>query len=335
MDKIFSEIKRIKKAIGLYEIFRLIISMIKKFFYDVPHFWFRIAHYNFRWEFANSYLFPVKLNKRIKNKRLELNINFLKKKYWKFISDYKKKDIEIWRNDKKIRVLWWQWIEKAPDLVKICVNSIKQHNCGYEIVFLDESNYGKYIKLPEYILEKVKKWYITITHLSDIVRMALLKEYGWIWIDATMFVNSDIFKKFNDINLNTNNPDRFVAETWNFEKWCGFFIWWRTNRLFNFCYDFFMEYHKDYNQLINYFLIDYAIYIAYQSFDDVKKDIDNVNIKNSNLYDLTKKFNEAYNENKWSKLMENDFFKLTFKLKFNEYDDNWKLTNYGKFLQLK
>lgn len=308
--------------------------MFSKYFYDVPHFWFKIAHYNFWWEFANSNLLPKKLCKKIKDTRLSLNIRFLTLRYTDFIENYKNKKITIWKNSKKIWILWWQWTQTAPDLVKLCVNSIKKHNCWYEVVFLDKDNYKEYIKLPDYIMKKVEKWYITITHLSDIIRMALLKEYWWIWVDATMYFNEDVFHKFDDINFNTNNPVEFVKEVWNFEKWCGFFIWWRPNRLFNFCYDFFMEYHKDFKQLINYFLIDYAIYIWYISFTDCKNDIDNVNIFNSDLYNLTKQFNNTYNDKDWNKLMSIPFFKLSWKLKFRKYDENWKITNYGEFLKI-
>ncbi|MBQ7073583.1 hypothetical protein IJM86_00620 [bacterium] len=45
------------------------------------------------------------------------------------------------------------------------------------MILLTRDNYENYIKLPEFILQKVKKKEISITHLSDIIRMALLKEY--------------------------------------------------------------------------------------------------------------------------------------------------------------
>ena len=204
------------------EYFKVLWKMMKKFFYDVPRFGIKIAHYNFWWEFANSSLLPFNLNKKVKLKRHKLISNFLSTKYSDFINKYKNIKIEIWRNARKIWVLWWQWIESAPELVKICVNSIKEHNCWYEVILLTRDNYENYIKLPEFILQKVKKKEISITHLSDIIRMALLKEYWGIWIDATMFICSDVFKSFDNINLNTNYPVKFVQERWWFEKWCGF-----------------------------------------------------------------------------------------------------------------
>lgn len=298
-------------------------SMIKKVVYDTCKFWFKIAHYNFWWEFANSNLLPFWLNEKVKDKRWQLNTNYLLKRFKYFIDDYKDKNIPIWRNDKKIWVLRWQWIDNAPDLVKICVRSIKKYNCWYEVIFLDKDNYEKYVQLPKFILKKVKEKKITITHLSDIIRMYLLKEHWWIWVDSTMYINSNVFKKFDDINFNSN------------EKWCAFFLWWKSNRLFHFCYDFFIEYHKHFDQLINYFLIDYAIYICYTKFKDCNNDIENGNIHNDEVFLLTKKFNERYNSKERDNLMKIPFFKLTWKLKFREYDKEGNLTNYGKFLEMK
>lgn len=176
IKKIHSEIKRIFHAVWIKKIIILMCDIMKKFFYDIPHFWFKIAHYNLRWEFANINFLPWNLNRKIKYKTLSNNILFLEKVFANFIDEYKKKNIPIWINSKKIWVLWRQGIENAPDLVKICVNSLKRHNCWYEIIFLDKNNYKEYITLPDFILEKVLKKYITITHLSDIIRMALLKK---------------------------------------------------------------------------------------------------------------------------------------------------------------
>lgn len=315
------------------EYFRVLWRMMKKFFYDVPHFGIKIAHYNFWWEFANSNLLSFGLSKKVKLKRHKLIFDFLDKKYWEFINNYKNKKIEWGKNTKKIWVLRRQWKWNAPDLIKICINSIEKHNCWYEVILLTQDNYKDYVKLPEFILKKVKEKKITITHLSDIIRMALLKEYWWIWIDATMFICSDIFKEFDNTNLNTNYPVKFVQKRWWFEKWCGFFIWWKSNRLFSFVYDFFIQYHKDYSDLINYFLIDYTIWLAYKHFEDCKKDIDNATLRNNEIFTLQQVFNEKYEKEKYDKLMKNWFFKLSHKLEFNEHDKNWNLTNFGYFLK--
>ena len=321
------KIKWYLSTMWIFQILKMVIYKISKYLYDISNFWIKIAHYNFWWDFAS--ILPKSMWNRIKNRRLEYNTMFLEKKYSKFINGYNLKNLQNPINCKKIWILWWQWIDNAPDLVKICVSSIKKHSCWYEIILLDKYNYKNYVNLPNFILKKVEKKQITITHLSDIIRMALLKDYWWIWVDATIYINNDIFDKFNDVNFNSiylsSNP---------IEKWCSFLLRWRSdNRIFHFCYDFFVEYNKYYSKQINYFLIDYAIKICYLSFYDSKKDIESVNIQNDEVFSFN--FWNAYSEKDWDKLKRIPFFKLTNKWKFEEFDKEWQLTNYGKFLQMK
>ena len=307
--------------------------MLSKFFYDIFTFWFKIAHYNFRWQFANSWFLPKRMSKIIKNKRLSFNINFLQKKFNNFINSYKDKRLEIWRNDKKVRVLWRQWIEKAPNIVKICIESIKRHSCWYDVVLLNKDNYKNYLELPDFILKKVRDKKITITHLSDIIRMWLLKQYWWIRVDATMFITWNVFKEFDNINLNTNYPNNMGENNWWYERWTWFFIWWKSNRLFNFVYDFLIKYHENYAYIINYFLIDYVIYISYLNFSDCKNDLDNITLKNWEIFSLVECFNDKYDKTYYNNLMKQWFFKLTYKRSFKQVDKNWNLTNYWMFLK--
>ena len=68
-----------------------------------------------------------------------------------------------------IWVLWYQGIEKAPDIVRCCVESIKEYSNGHQVIVLSEDNLHEYIELPDFIMEKFKKGYITRTHLSDLI----------------------------------------------------------------------------------------------------------------------------------------------------------------------
>ena len=58
----------------------------------------------------------------------------------------------------KIFVLWLQGIQEAPDLVKICVNSILRNCNGHEVVLLNENNITDWIDpIPSEIDKKFKK----------------------------------------------------------------------------------------------------------------------------------------------------------------------------------
>lgn len=81
---------------------------------------------------------------------------------------------------------WLQGWDKAPDLAKACLNSIKRNLVNVEIVELDENNYTKWVTMPKYIIEKYKKGNIPSAMFSDMLRLQLLVEHGGVWIDSTV-----------------------------------------------------------------------------------------------------------------------------------------------------
>lgn len=87
------------------------------------------------------------------------------------------------------RRIWWCWLQgedKAPDIVKACLSSLRQHLPDYEITIIDEKNYSHYVCLPDNIVEKRKKGYIPTALFSDLLRLELLIKYGGSWIDSTV-----------------------------------------------------------------------------------------------------------------------------------------------------
>ena len=276
---------------------------------------------------------PNSLLKKIQTQKKELIFQFLSQNFKDFIQKYQKKSDFPYTNTKKIRTCRRQGTHHIPEIVKHCLESVKQHQEEYELIIIDQNNYSQYLDLPPFILEKVKNKEITLTHLSDIIRMGLLKQYGGIWVDATMFFTKNFIQAFNNINLNSNYPQKHIEKNYEFTKRTGFFIGGKSNKTFSFVYDFFLEYHKQYHQLIDFFLIDYALLLAYHYFPESKTDIDHITLKNEDIFQLVTIFNLPYEKKQYEKIMQQGFFKLTYKIDFFEYTKNNELTNYGKFIK--
>ena len=301
------------------------ISMVSKFFYDLFHFGFKIAHYNFWGEFSGFDIIKGKLGERIDNKKHELIYKFLEKKYKELINEYKEKNIINTNASKTIWCCWWQGLDTAPIIVKKCIQSIKDNSGDYEVVIITKDNLNNYIDIPKNILEKVEKKKITFTHFSDIIRLGLLNKYGGIWVDATMYFCDNTFKYFDDVNFNSVKTIKEVEKDWT-----GFFIGGKPNKLFAFCYDMLIKYNTEYNKLINYFLIDLSIEMAYQNFEECNSYIKNISIINPNIFKLQSILNDKYDEKQLNELFVNDkFFKLSFKRPLKEKTNDGKLTNYG------
>lgn len=88
---------------------------------------------------------------------------------------------------KVIWTCWFQGRDNAPFLVRQCLNSWEILNPGWEFRCLDQYSILHYTAgLSEFSLDDKS---ITAASLSDVIRIALLHEYGGAWVDATLFCN--------------------------------------------------------------------------------------------------------------------------------------------------
>ncbi len=95
------------------------------------------------------------------------------------------------KNTNKIWQMWWQGEDKAPELVKKCLSSVREFYPDKQII-ITEQNYKSYIDIPDYILKRYKSGEICFANFSDLVRLFLLTKYGGVWIDATCLLTKMI-----------------------------------------------------------------------------------------------------------------------------------------------
>jgi len=252
---------------------------------------------------------------------------YLKKKYSKYLSVFKIENKDFLQNNIEssvpIWIMWWQGEKQQPLIVKECIKSIKKHNGQHKVIIIDKMNISEFINFPSYILEKVEKGIISLTELSDITRIGLLKEYGGIWIDSTIFVNDDIDKELLDYPFFTVKHNLMGDYHICHGKWSSFFL--ATNKenpYFDFCLNFFYEYWKNENLLIAYLLIDAIMYIGYEKEIYFKELIDMVPINNTKTFEFNRILNHKYNFDFYLEISENTYiYKLSYKQIIN-YDDN-------------
>lgn len=113
------------------------------------------------------------------------------------------------KGEKTIWVCWFQGFEQAPLLVKRCLASIHKYASAYRVVELTDVNLRDYVQLPDYIWEKYAKGVISKTHMSDMVRFALLSEKGGIWIDSTTLLTGFLPTYITDAPLFVYHSDQF------------------------------------------------------------------------------------------------------------------------------
>lgn len=121
---------------------------------------------------------------------------YFRKHYGYLLDEYKVSVLPTSKNDGPIWMFWWQGVESMPPIVRKCYDLAVAHAPqAHPVVLLTKENFTNYVQIPEYILKKVELGVITLTHFSDILRMALLYEHGGLWMDATLYSAATIPEK--------------------------------------------------------------------------------------------------------------------------------------------
>ena len=265
----------------------------------------------------------------------------LKENYSDFIEKYRQKTNlpakkEIQNENLPIWTLWWQGVdENLPDIVKICHASVRKNCVSHPFKVLTQENLSEYVKLPDYIHEKFDSGAITITHLSDIIRMYLIFNYGGMWLDSTIFINKIPRNVFEDEYYTVKRPaspkNRGIAQ----DRWTNFLFAAKPgNVLCGFVLEFFLEYWKTQKSLIDYFLADYAIAMAYDEIPECRGILDSVPFVNDEIYKLEDSLNLEFTPENFEKIKASSaFYKLAWRNKYREKTITGRQTIFGHLLE--
>lgn len=219
----------------------------------------------------------------------------------------------VQQKSNKVWVFWLQGMENAPALVKKCYQSLHDNLKDREIILITQDNMKDYVQFPSYIEEKVKSGVITITHLSDLLRIELLCKYGGTWVDATVLctggnipnymMDSDLFC-FQNLRPGDNGSAINVS-SW-FMTACS------NNKILLGIREMFFEYWKTHDYLIDYFLYHNLIMVAANYYKEDWAKI--VQFPNSFPHVLLLMLFDEFNQEKWDAVTSVcPFHKLAYK----------------------
>jgi len=245
--------------------------------------------------------------------------NEVKKSIQLFINNFPENitnlNIPFWGGTIVSWTCWWQGIEQAPELVKACIESQRRNLPeGVHQIIITKDNYQEYIALPDYIIEKLNKGYITLTTLSDIIRATLLYRYGGFWMDSTLLVLQPLDKDILNYPIYTRNlPETQYCTN---VMWSGWFIYAQAgNKLFQFLSGAFYFYYSIYDNIKYYLTVDYIIAIACNMFSEVEKELEAIPYNNEYALELCKHLTENIDEKTYlDYVSKSSIQKLTYKL---------------------
>lgn len=226
--------------------------------------------------------------------------------------DIQSADLALNENSGPIWFCWWQGEKEMPSIIKTCWIRLNNSIKNRKIVFIDKDNYSKYVSIEENIMIKFKKGIITLTHFSDILRCNLLYANGGIWVDSSVFINSSASLFFTQplLTLSIGSNDAYITNG----RWSSFlFGISKGNALFKYLVDCMNLWWSKYNNMIDYYMIDYIIAIAYNNNEQVKNMIDNNAVFCKDLYFLQRNLTAELSQSHIEGINTIPFSKLTWK----------------------
>ena len=207
--------------------------------------------------------------------------------------------------------------------MKRCLKTIEANVPeGWQLHIITDENLKQYVMMPDFVEEMVKNGKMCRAHYSDILRLALLWNYGGLWLDATclltqgipqIILDSPLFL-FNNKELWQTTP--FLFETWVMRSVPGNYI---IGRVLENLLCYFLHCNKP---RAIYFVCYYMLSALYLRDNKAKELFDNMPwwyAKDSLLMQIGYGLNRTVSDQQWQYVLGKSFVQ---KLKY-QYPQEW------------
>lgn len=261
--------------------------------------------------------------------------NYCKLSSWKKKAEIKKKDwqreyieknyediIQHYRNDSSVEkktevydyyiwVFWAQGTDDMPALVRACYNNLLKRAKDTKVILLTKENLGLFLNLPVSVGNALEKGIIGYTHLSDIIRHSLLAQYGGMWIDATVWITSDV-----PVSMIKKTPFYSAKDSYRQSYWVSYLLGgsFLNESLFCFVRDMLIAFCEREKLWPDYLIQDFLIDYAFNHFPSVREAMLSCPNNNPKRSDLWIRMNKVFDTKEYMMIsQDNWFFKLSYK----------------------
>ena len=90
------------------------------------------------------------------------------------------------------------------------------------------NNINDYLEIPAFILKKVENKKMGFAHFTDIIRLALLYNYGGVWIDATILLTDYLPQEYFEMDYFMFQRDDNLENKKDWEDYDDFYFSWNN-----------------------------------------------------------------------------------------------------------
>lgn len=118
------------------------------------------------------------------------------------------------------KIIWQYWgqgLHNLPEMAKICFASVDKYKGNYEIIRLSDDNITEYLQLPEFVIQKVTQGIFSRVFFSDLLRTALVANYGGVWLDASILLTDFLPQQYTNCDFfmfsrDKQSPNKYWGE---------------------------------------------------------------------------------------------------------------------------
>lgn len=206
----------------------------------------------------------------------------------------------------------------APEVVKNCRKSTDKFLDPekYNVHRLDKDNYSHYVKFPEWIMEKVEAGTINLIEFSNLLRLALLYQYGGIWMDATIFLTKPLDETITEYRYFSIKTPPAKPNFWISFDWTTYFMATNTRhtKFFKELLTLQMEYWRREDCVMEYLLLDYLVALIHFNEKDIAEEWSKIPENNIDNLLIEHSLNKKFDPQKWGEVEKRTgIFKVSYK----------------------
>ena len=227
----------------------------------------------------------------VMDKKTSTMLRYFRKNYSYLINTPYLEPRDIQKKEKLIFVFWYQGFEKAPEIVKLCLQSLLLHAKKYKVVLLDGQNFKEYVSLEPNIELKFRQKKISVQNFADYLRIKLLEKYNCLWIDSTILVIRDIPEEYfmydyysiKAPNIYEGKKEYLLYPSFPFGQ--VYLLGGIKKRIYHQTCMFFEHFMARHNVYLDYFMIYYFLHFLYLYDNENYKLIESLPENNEHIED--------------------------------------------------
>lgn len=102
------------------------------------------------------------------------------------------------------KIIWQYWaqgLDNLPEVARLCFASVDKFAGDHQVLRLTDQTVCDYVDFPEFVYQKRSLPTFRPAYFADLLRTALIKNYGGVWLDASVFLTDRLPQSYAEYDF--------------------------------------------------------------------------------------------------------------------------------------